>query len=165
MKKAMPYLFALLVALPVLWSPTPASAQAITNTTNLSVPINILVFVPCANGGTGEFVQLSGDLHILFHTTIGDSGHVEIKAHFQPQGVSGVGLTTGDKYQATGVTQQTTTFDSVDGFPFETTFVNNFRIIGQGLGNNFLVHQTFHVTVNANGEVTAFVTNTSVECK
>jgi hypothetical protein len=140
MKKVMPYLFVLLVAIAVLWQPTPASAQAITNTANLSVPINLLVFVPCADGGTGEFVQLSGDLHILFHTTISDSGQVEIKSHFQPQGVSGMGLTTGDKYQGTGVTQQTTTFDSVDGFPFETTFVNNFRIIGQGPGNNFLVH-------------------------
>ena len=43
--------------------------------------------------------------------------------------------------------------------------MNNFRIIGQGPGNNFLVHETFHVTINANGVVTATVDNFSVECK
>jgi hypothetical protein len=43
--------------------------------------------------------------------------------------------------------------------------VNNFRIIGQGPGNNYLVHEVFHVTINANGEVTAYVDNFSIECK
>jgi len=43
--------------------------------------------------------------------------------------------------------------------------VNNFRIIGQGPGNNFLVHETFHFTINANGNVTAFVDHFSVDCK
>src|SRR5215467_3765370 len=53
----------------------------------------------------------------------------------------------------------------VPGFPFNTTLVNNFRIIGQGTGNNFLVHETFHITVNADGTMTAFVDNFSVDCK
>jgi hypothetical protein len=43
--------------------------------------------------------------------------------------------------------------------------VNNFRIIGQGTGNNFLVHETFHITVNADGTMTASVDNFSVDCK
>ena len=47
----------------------------------------------------------------------------------------------------------------------QDTFINNFRIIGQGPGNNYLVHQTVHLTVNANGVVTASVSNSSVECK
>jgi len=29
------------------------------------------------------------------------------------------------------------------------TFVNNFRIIGQGPGNNFLVHKTLQIKINA----------------
>jgi hypothetical protein len=165
MNKAMPYLFALLVALAVLWQPRSASAQAITNTTNTTLPISLTVFVPCANAGAGEIVALSGDLHDLFHVTISASGQVTVKFQDNPQGVSGVGQTTGDTYQGTGVTQQMITFDGVDGFPFEFTFINNFRIIGQGPGNNLLVHATEHVTVHANGEVTAVVTNLSVDCK
>ncbi|MBI4420235.1 MAG: hypothetical protein HY560_05360, partial [Gemmatimonadetes bacterium] len=48
---------------------------------------------------------------------------------------------------------------------FNTTYVNNFRIIGEGSGNNLLVHATSHITVNANGELTAVVDNFSVECR
>jgi hypothetical protein len=86
------------------------------------------------------------------------AGGVHVKSHAQPQGISGFGQTTGAKYQATGVTQERFSIN-----PF--TFVNNFRIVGQGPGNNFLVHEVFHVTVNANGTVTAFVDRVSVECR
>src|SRR5437870_11727085 len=48
---------------------------------------------------------------------------------------------------------------------WEETFVNNFRIIGQARGNNFLIHENFHITINANGRVTAFVDNFSVDCR
>jgi hypothetical protein len=128
---------------------------------NESIPIAITVFVPCADGGAGELVALEGDLHVLLTITENDN-HLSIKAHSQPQGISGTGLTTGDSYQGTGVTQDHfTTGLGAEAF----TFVNNFRIIGQGPGNNFLVHQTFHVTINANGEITATVDNFSAECK
>jgi len=80
--------------------------------------------------------------------------------HFQPQGISGIGQTTGDKYQGTGVTQDE--FNATVGV--EETFINNFRIIGQGSGNNLLVHETFHITINANGSVTAFLDNFSIDC-
>jgi hypothetical protein len=68
------------------------------------------------------------------------------------------------KYQATGVTQDYFKGAFNNG-QFNQTFVNNFRIIGQGPGNNFLVHENFHLTINANGEVTATHDNFSVECK
>jgi hypothetical protein len=48
---------------------------------------------------------------------------------------------------------------------YEYTYVNNFRIIGQGPGNNYLIHNNFHYTINANGELTAWVDNFSAECK
>src|SRR6266704_1863397 len=36
---------------------------------------------------------------------------------------------------------------------------------GQASGNNFLIHENFHITINANGRVTAFVDNFSVDCR
>ena len=140
-----------------------AQAQAISTTVieNVRIPIDLFVYVPCAAGGAGEFVLLSGPLHILFTTTIDDQGGYHSKFHNQPQGISGTGFTTGDKYQATGVTQGT--FNGKIGY--ENTYVNNFKIIGQGAGNNFLVHETFHITVNPNGQVTAFVDHFSIECR
>ena len=140
-----------------------SAAAAETFTENLFIPVDIAVFIPCANNGAGEDVVLSGFLHDLFHITI-NGDRIVVKIHDQPQGITGVGSITGDKYQGTGVTQET--FSSAfSGFPFTDTFVNSFKIIGQGKGNNYLVQEILHITVNADGTVTAFVDNLSVECK
>ena len=136
--------------------------SAINLNSNVSIPIELLVFVPCADGGAGEVIDVSGPLHVLQTLTISNSGNISDLFHFQPQGISGVGLSTGDKYQATGITQSK---DHFNGLPFSSSFINNFRMIGQGPGNNFDVHETFHFTVNANGDLTAFVDNFFVTCK
>lgn len=142
--------------------PNGPSLAATTTTTNEFIPVAIGVFIPCANGGAGENVVLTGELHILSHVTISNSGNVSLKIHFQPQGISGDGQVTGDKYQGTGVTQEHVNINNP--LPFVDTFVNNFRMIGQGPGNNFSVHQNVHVTVNANGDVTSTVNNNNVSC-
>jgi len=139
---------------------TPANAAVQENdTTN----INLSVFVPCAAGGAGEIVDLNGPLHTLITFTI-NGNNVSGKFHFQPQGISGVGETTGDKYQATGVTQETFKASLQNG-QNNLTFVNNFRIIGQGPGNNFLVHENLHLNFNADGTLTVFHDNFSIDCK
>jgi hypothetical protein len=120
--------------------------------------------IPCANGGVGELV--SGDilLHVLFTSTV-NRNTMSGKFHFQPtQGSTLVGETTGDVYRATGVTQGTFSGPMTNG-RYTETFVNNFRIIGPGPGNNFLVHEVFHVTINANGETTIERESLSVDCK
>lgn len=43
--------------------------------------------------------------------------------------------------------------------------IGNFRIIGPGPGNNFLVHSNLHITRNANGEVTVLRFDSKSECK
>ena len=129
---------------------------------NVVVPEDIVTFVSCADQGQGELVFLSGNLHILFHLNISASGNVSFKDHFQPQGVSGSGQTTGDTYHGTGVTQDKNHFGQVGQ---AISFIDNFRIIGQGSNNNFTLHENFHVTVNANGTITTFVDNISADCK
>jgi len=138
----------------------PAQAEVAFND---SIDINLLAFVPCANGGAGELVALEGPLHILTSFTI-NGNNVSGKSHFQPQGISGVGQTTGDTYHATGVTQDNFK-GSFNNGQFNETFINNFRIIGQGPDNNFTVHENFHLTINANGDLTSFHDNFSVDCK
>ena len=139
-----------------------AFSQALAITTNDFVPFSQAVFVPCANGGAGETVLIEGILHIQQHGTV-NNNRMTLKTHFQPQGVDGVGQTTGDSYQAVGVTQEVDTLPLIGGAA-EFTFVNNFRLIGTGPDNNLQVHQTIHVTVNANGDVTNTVDNTTVDC-
>lgn len=154
-------LFTAVIAAAVLsvgWT-SAAKTAANDGASSASVPFNMNVFIPCA----GEWVALSGDLHLLSNVTINDNNAV-VKVHAQPQGVTGEGLVTGDKYNATGVTQSTTKTSFVNGSS-NFTFVNNFRIIGQGADNNYLVHMLVHVTVNANGDVTATVGETTSDCK
>jgi hypothetical protein len=144
-----------------LLMPGAASAAASASTVSFSFPVDLFVYVPCANGGTGEYVELTGSLHQVFTVTLNADGGVLMSSIVHPQGISGTGFTTGDKYQGTGETRST--FTSKVGY--ESMFVNNFKIIGQGPGNNFLIHETFHVTVNPNGTLTAYVDNFSVVCQ
>lgn len=139
-----------------------AFSQAAAITSNQFVPFAQAVFVPCANGGAGEIVLVEGTLHLQQHITI-NNNRANLKIHAQPQGAKGVGQTTGDVYQANGVTQEQDSIPLTGG-ALEFTFINNFRIIGPGPDNNLQTHQTIHLTINANGVVTAIVDNTSVDC-
>lgn len=151
----------IVMLLVALLSPGPAFAAATTFTSSQNFPIDLFVYVTCAAGGAGEFVELTGNLHDLFSVTLDSGGGVHVSLLDNPQGVSGYGMITGAKYQATGETRDG--FNSVVGF--EETYVNNFKIIGQGPGNNFLIHENFHITVNPDGTVTSYHDNYSVECK
>ena len=131
--------------------------------TNTIIDVSIAVFIPCANGGAGETAFLSGPLHVLTTFTIGNNS-ISGKTHFQPQGISGTGDITGTKYQATGLTEDNFKGSFING-QFQYTYVNNFRIIGQGAGNNYLVQNVFHQTINANGVLTSYVDNFSAACK
>jgi hypothetical protein len=125
--------------------------------------ISISIFIPCADGGAGEVVDLNGPLHTLISFTI-NGNNASGYFHFQPQGITGTGETTGLKYQATGITQESFK-SSLQNGQANFTFVNNFRIIGQGPGNNFLVHETMHLTINADGTLTVSFDNLTVDCK
>ncbi len=148
----------LVAALALSLAPINAAVQV-----NDKTDVVIGVFIPCAAGGVGEVVFLSGPLHTLITYTI-NGNNVSGTYHFQPQGISGTGETTGDKYQATGVTRQSFK-SSLQNGQANFTYVNNFRIIGQGPGNNYLVHETLHFTINADGTLTVSHDNFSVECK
>jgi hypothetical protein len=148
----------LVAVLTILIVPANAAVQV-----NDRTDISLTVFIPCAASGAGEIVDLSGPLHTLISFTI-NGNNVSGYSHFQPQGLSGTGETTGTKYQATGVTQESFK-SSLQNGQANFTYVNNFRIIGQGPGNNFLVHETTHLTINANGTATVFHDNFSVDCK
>jgi hypothetical protein len=121
------------------------------------------VFVPCAAGGAGELIDVNGPLHVVLSDTV-NANQVRVTENFNPQGIVGTGETTGDTYHGTGVTRQDFTA-SVNGFPFETTFVNRFHMVGTtATAGNLLISETTHVTVNAIGVLTASFDKFSVTC-
>jgi hypothetical protein len=143
-----------------LLGPGEARLQASASTTTEKVPVDIYSFVPCAMGGVGETVHLTGTLRQVTHVTI-NRNHATYMTHVNPQGLGGVGLSSGLKYRGTGVSKSVLTI----GVGQTQTLVENFRLIGQGPGNNLLLHENLHVTVNANGVVTAEHDNFSFECR
>jgi hypothetical protein len=150
------------LALVAIFTRSTVTGAATTITDNISIPISYITYAYCPGGGAGEYIQLSGTLHYLTHTTFDNKGGAHIVFHSNYQGVTGVGLTTGTKYRATGGSHYTYT---TRGLPFTTTSTSNFGLIGQGRDNKFTFHYNFHITVNANGELTATVSNFRVRCK
>lgn len=134
---------------------TSASASATTE----KIPFDT-VLAPA--DACGEAIHLSGTLLAQFTSSETPSGNVEVGFHFNPQGITGVGLTSGATYHATGETLGTTTIRAGGGT--SDSFVNNFKIIGEGKAQNFLETDVFHVTVNANGVVTATVDKSMIRC-
>jgi hypothetical protein len=125
---------------------------------NISVPVSLSLTVPC----NGDTVDVAGRVHILTAVTI-NGNNFSVVSQANPQGVSGTDETTGAKYQGTGVTKDTFGGSFING-QFRETFVNRFDFLGQGSAPNFVTHETFHVTVNANGTVTVFFDNFSASC-
>ena len=139
-----------------------ASAAAAAVVTNERIELTgLVVFVECANGGAGEEVVLEGPLHVVLTTTLDRSGGFHARSLSQPQGVAGTGQVTGDRYRGTGVTQ-----DQFSGKVGQTyTYVNVFNIIGQGPGNNALLHETVHYTVNPDGTVAVLHGDINASCR
>ena len=153
------YGLSLLVA--TAWQSASAPAASIQNSRD--EPITLSLYISCANDGHGEYVDVSGTTHVTLNFTVSANGSTLVM-HVNPQGLVGVGQTTGNIYRATGVTQVATTV-AADGYPYEYTVVNNFRFIGPGSGNNYNLHSLQHATVNANGSMTVFIDSFSTDCK
>ena len=136
-----------------------ALAQANTVTVNEKVPFNLVLENRC----TGEPVRFTGNLLIVFHITEDAKGGIHVQEHFQPQGVSGTGLESGEQYRAVGVSRRDLYFAPGEEVR-EFTRVSRFFIVSKGPSENLLVAATIHVTINPNGEVTAEIDRLTSRC-
>lgn len=154
--------FSVLMVMIAMMQSVPTSAQAITQTFRFTFPVDMTVFIPCANGGLGESVVLTGDIEAVFHVTENRNTFVASR-RFRPRGVRGVGLITGDTYNGTGMTRDTFIFRKDTSST--VTIQNIFHIVGQGPGNNFLVFQVLHVNTTPEGEINVTANNMRTECQ
>ena len=137
----------------------PANAALITNET---IPMDFKVFVSCANGGAGEFVDFSGPFHLLISETINGKNLVDTFIQI-PRDVVGIGESTGDTYHFTSATTFVQKISLQNG-QFTNFQENPFRVIGPGPGNNFVLRLQTHITRNANGTYTVDFERFSTEC-
>jgi hypothetical protein len=151
---------ALVFAIGIIFTTTtPAYAQAITSTERISGPVDGFV----SNSCNGEDVKLSGNVNIVIHVTQDASGGFHIvSGHTNFQGVTGIGESTGDKYIFAGGVNPIQNIR--EGSVNESTFLAHGRLISQGNQANQLATTQFHVTFNANGEITAEIDSFSFKC-
>ncbi|HZQ65037.1 MAG TPA: hypothetical protein VFA66_07420 [Gaiellaceae bacterium] len=146
-----------LVTLGALVSVTAAQAQAVTNE---AVEYGYSGFVPCANGGAGELVNGTIEMHILITSTVNgdvDSSQFE----FQPRG-SLVGAVSGDAYRLTGLTRGSYQ-ETLQNGANSLTYVSVYHLIGPGQENNLLVREIAHITRHGD-DVVVEHDNFTIEC-
>jgi hypothetical protein len=132
---------------------TSARAEVVTNTT---LSYAFAGFVPCANGGSGELMSGMIDAHIL-ETSTQNLWQFSFNAHGTL-----VGRLTGDSYRLASLTRGTYV-TVVDTDQEAATFVNRYRLIGPGPGNNLVVKETAHWTRNGD-DVIIDHDSFSIEC-
>jgi hypothetical protein len=136
----------------------PAHAGPITQI-NLRAPFELLTVNTC----TGEEVTITGETHLLGHLVEDESGSSHIRALVHLQG-TGVGE-AGTRYviSGTGNVASNNTEATGNG-AVEGTAVVNASLISNGSMVNSLDRLFTHVTVNANGELTAGVLREESKC-
>jgi hypothetical protein len=138
-----------------------ATAAQAAVTTNEQVSLAFAGFVPCANGGAGEILSGTIEVHNLITSTV-NANHVSDQFQFQPHG-SMVGAITGDTYRVTGIARGIS-IENLQNGQYTLTYVNTFQLIGPGPGNNLLVHEIAHITRNGD-DVIVQHDNLSIDCK
>jgi len=125
-----------------------------------AVPFETIVFVPCANGGAGEDVQLTGFTNFIYGLVYTDRGF-SMLYHDNVHQVTGIGLSSGESFVASGGTNGT-----VQGVWYSTQWVGNtttqMKIVGQN--TMFTVIYKHHITVSQDGSVTVNNTEQTADC-
>lgn len=128
---------------------SPAAALGATST---DMPLSLIRSADCS----GEDVELSGTIHLVNQLQADGS----VIGHFNYSDVKGVGLTSGTIYRANAVDN----FRLSDPFPSSITSERNFRLLSRGSSSNLLVQAIYHITVTANGDVTASIDSLTMQC-
>jgi hypothetical protein len=140
-----------LVLLGMLFITTNANAAVIAN---IDIPVNGTVFNPC----NGETVTFNGVEHLVVSLTLDASGgfHSDEKLNVH---VTATG-DQGNSYE--GNQEEHLTINGRVGLV--QTLPQTFSEISTGSAPNFEIHSLMHITVNANGTVTAFVSTYTSSC-
>jgi len=154
MRRLLPALF--LAA--ALWLVPATSSAAVVQ--NAQLPLNVtFVNTPC----TGDTITFTGNIHLVIAMTPDASGGFHFHADNNVSGVTGVGVPSGTTYH--GIGGGWFEFNADPPFPVVATETDVFGLISTGSSSNFVVTVTLHMTVNADGSITAQVMRISITCR
>jgi hypothetical protein len=124
---------------------------------DVRIPVSGQVINAC----NGELVDFTGYFHLSATATSDGAGGFHLDFHDNAQGIKAVGETTGVKY--VGSQADHFTLNLTNG-AMNATQNGQFQAIAQGTVPNFTVTYLLHITVNANGTITATVDNFNSTC-
>lgn len=142
----------------VLVMPTQAAV-----TTNLWTPVSASI----PNACVGEWIDLEGEIHWVTSVTWDETGGYHVAIHVNRANVKGTGQSSGAKYIFNGGKNDTYNVSSElpPQEPWERTVVIRQHMVGTGGANSGTLYTIYHVTFNANGELTVVFTNAHFSCK
>lgn len=118
--------------------------------------------VPCALGGAGEFVQLNGNQIVKLKTTSYADGSYRLKLELRFDGVTGVGLTSGEPYQARSSTKYIE--QGFAPFPVDTFYRFKFDMSSLVSRTKLSVYERITQSIDADGNVTFSSTIEKTSC-
>lgn len=140
-------------------------AAAADGATVVRSEISAVAQVPCALGGAGEEVLVEGTVLTVVRQQTDAAGGTHFVLHANYDSLVGTGLTSGTVYHAVATEGATSyDFDPFVGPPYSFTNTRHVRFIGRGPDNDFIIAESVHVTVNAEGVVTADHQDFQVDC-
>ena len=139
-----------------------ALAQATTDTFHDRTRFTDEHFNPCI----GEVVPVEHFQHLVFHRTADAGGGFHFKGHLNSQLKGEEGSSA--KYVVHAISNDQENFDVFSESAENFTLTATFQFIRQGsetAEDDFQAKVLWHVTVNANGDVTSEVFEVEEECK
>jgi len=137
----------------------PTFAATHTTSNDFDIPYVVTLQAPCL----GEAVYVDGVIHSVVTEIYSASGNYSLSYLGHPQGLTGVGVTSGLPWKFTGATVWTVNVQP-DGFPYSETFVDRYHAVGPG-GTQYYLKEMFKVTINGVGAYVVTIDESNWECK
>ena len=140
------------------------SANNSVNTVPISDKSTYVLEGSTWNSCAQEFIDYKGTGHYEIRGMISDN-KITFVLHVNASNIKAVGRTSGTEYVTTYAFNYTNTFNFNTQFVYQQNSSNNW--VAKGSGLSFSVINDWHLTVNANGDVTFFFTTGGdvIECK
>lgn len=136
------------------------SSKASPRTSTVAVPYENTVYVPCANSGAGEYVQLSGNTNFLYTISWTDHGFT-FGYHANSYRIKGVGLSSGETFVASGNTEGQVAGSWINGQWIAIT-IDQLRVTGSK--TSFVIKNTYHAITTPGGDVVMNLHEQEVRC-
>jgi hypothetical protein len=135
-----------------------APDQARGAATVTRVEVTGIFFDSCAN----EILDVTSRIDVVANPHTDASGGIHFGPLHMEQHGTATGETTGTRYLFQSVQNSTDNFSDPGE---EFTLTGLLHVISHGSASDLLAHTTFHLTITPNGDLTAFVSNISFECR